>query len=159
MTNFSGNGWRKPEMTYAEAADVMGINVDQIRTAAGVKKVALPEIVAAIWDGRIKTIGYAYSIVTPDKDETSEQKQRAWLADPINFPRKPRQQKRPGPPTQITDRALKALSDLEAAVVVAKLVPRANRALALEGVQWQLAPLGGDEQERAGEGKKGMKGS
>jgi hypothetical protein len=146
MTNFSGDGWRKPAMTYAQAADAMGISVHQVRTAGAVKKVALPEIVAAIWDGRIKTIGHAYSIVTPTKDEnrdglTSEAKQRKWLEDPSNLSRKPRQKKPPAPPTRITDRALKELSDLECAVVVDKLMPRANRALALEGEQWLRGPI------------------
>jgi len=153
----------------------MSINIDQINTAADVKKVALPGIVAAIWDGRIKTIGYAYSIVTPDKDEkleglTSEDKQRKWLADPANTPRKPRQPRQPTT-TQITDRALKALTDAQTAVVVIKLLPRIpdhelagivdkllprlNRVLARQGKQWKLAPIGGDEQERAGRGKEG----
>jgi hypothetical protein len=151
--------WRKPEMPRAEAARRMSINIDQINTAADVKKVALPGIVAAIWDGRIKTIGYAYSIVTPDKDEkleglSSEDKQRAWLADPRNTPRKPRQPRQPTT-IRITDRVLKTLGDLEATVVVAKLAPKANRALKPEGKQWKLAPIGGDEQEGAGRGKEG----
>jgi hypothetical protein len=121
--------WQKPAMTYAEAADAMGINVDQVRTAAAVKKVALPEIVAAIWDGRIKTVGHAYSIVTPDKTETldgltSEAKQRKWLKDPSNLPRKPRQTRAAAPTRIITDRALKELTDAQATVIAIKLIPR-----------------------------------
>jgi hypothetical protein len=61
--------WSKPEMTQADAAKRMSVNIDQIRTAAAVKKAALPEIRAAIENGKIKTINHAYIIVTPDKDE------------------------------------------------------------------------------------------
>jgi hypothetical protein len=137
--------WRKPEMTHAEAAHRMSINIDQIRTAADVKKVALAGIVDAIKDGRIRTIGHAYSIVTPDKDEKrdgvlSGHKQRAWLADPRNMPRKPRQ-RTTGRTIEITDRALKALSDARAAAITEILLPKTNRALALEGRRLQYVPI------------------
>ena len=137
--------WRKPEMTQADAASRMSVNIDQVRTAAAVKKAALPQIRAAIENGKNKTINHAYIIVTPDKDEkrdgvTSEDKQRKWLADPRNIG-KPRQPKPHGPAMPITDSALKALNDQQALVVVEKLTPKANRALKPKGKQLAILNL------------------
>lgn len=138
--------WEKPQMTQAEVADFVGTNIDQIRTGAAIKKMKLrPGIVAAFLDGRIKTVYQAKLIVTPTRDEardglTSDAKQRAWLADPSNIQFK-RQPKPPGPMREITARTLKALSELEAAAIMAELEAKANRALRREGKQWRLVPI------------------
>jgi hypothetical protein len=134
-------------MTQAAAAAEIGINVDQIRTYADVKKApALPGIVDAIDDGRIKTVHHALSIVTPDADEmregmTSEQKQKLWLKDPRNIQFKVRQRKPPGPTIPITASAIKALSDAERFALMDKLAPGANRYGAVEGWHWQRVSI------------------
>lgn len=76
-------------VTYAEAAALMSVGVDQVRKAAAVDKLALPEIKAAIRSGKIAKIGHAFNIVTPDNIErldglTSEQKQIQWLNNPAS---------------------------------------------------------------------------
>jgi hypothetical protein len=142
----------------------MTISADQIDTYAAVKKVALPRIIAAIDDGRIKTMNQAHSIVTPDKDEkrnglSSEAKQLLWLANPSNIKWKSRQSSKRLDQTtvSITDRQLKALIGSKATVIVvklipqvpdddapdamAKLAPKPNRALRPEGKQWKLGPI------------------
>ena len=132
-------------MTRDEAADRMSLKVDQLNKLAGIRKAALPEIRAAIEDGRIRTVGAAYYIVTPNSDEkhdgvTSEDKQRQWLKDPRNI-NKPRQPKPPKRSIPFTNSQLKALSDLEARVVIEKLTPQANRNLKLEGKKLAIVDL------------------
>ena len=140
------SNWSKPPMTRAEAADAMGIKVDHVHEAAAIAKLARQGIIDAIEDGTIKTTHQGLRIVTPTTEEkldgmTSDDKQRAWLASPSNIPWKPRQ---PKPKQPITDGVLKALTDLEAAALIRKVLPKANRAFALEGAQCQIVPVGGD---------------
>ena len=133
-------------MTQVEVAAFVGVNIDQIRTGAEIKKMnPRPGIVATFLDGRIKTVYQAKAIVTPTPKEiaeglTSDAKQRAWLNDPSNIQFK-RQPKPPAPPREITARTLNAVSEREAVVIMAELVAKANRALKREGKQWRLMPI------------------
>ncbi len=111
-------------LTQAEAATRMSINIDQIRSAAEIDRAALPQIRAAIENGKIKSIGHAHVIVTPTKDEkreglTSEQKQMNWLNDPANIGGK--RSRRPQRVLSITKVALKALTS-DQRFVVAKMI-------------------------------------
>ena len=130
--------WQKPEITRADAARRFGIARQPDRqSAAAVQKNALPEIRTAIASGKIKTTGYAYVIITPNKDEkhdglTSEDKQRKWLADPRNITAK-RKPKIPRPDIPITPKMLKAKSDKELAAIAVTIMDRANRHLAQHG--------------------------
>lgn len=139
-------------MTRAEAARRMSISVDQVNTAADVEKLALPEVRAAIDNGTIKTIGYAYFIVTPDKDErregvTSVDRQRKWLSDPKNGLKR-RTPKPPRPPMPITTGDLERLSDDQADVIMGKLAPKANRARKPQGERWAIVKLTREEPDR-----------
>jgi hypothetical protein len=111
-------------LTQAEAARRMSVNIDQIRSAAAIDRVALPEIKAAIVNGKIGKIGHAYKIVTPDKDErreglTSEQKQTQWLNNPgsIGGARKLGR-----PVFPITAKQIKALTGDHRVVIADKLL-------------------------------------
>jgi hypothetical protein len=140
-----GSGaWRRPELTIAEAAKKFRINEDQIKTARTVINRALPEIMKAIHDGKIKTIGHAYSIVTPDKDEkreglTSHQKQRNWLNDPKNGIKKPE----PPPQEQrrlITNRMIAELSEAEILALLPKFTRRLSHDAFVHYVDTEIQP-------------------
>jgi hypothetical protein len=82
-----------PVITQAEAARHFGIDVAQVKRMAAFQDKAPKDVFAGVDDGRIKTPGKAYDLVTLNKQDvqdgvTIEQKQRAWLKDPWNRPRR-----------------------------------------------------------------------
>ena len=114
-------------LTQAEAARRMSVNIDQIRSAAAIDRVALPEIKAAIMSGRIGKIGHAYRIVTPDKDErldgmTSEEKQTQWLNNPASGVGGVKKLSKPAFP--IIAKQLRALTGDQCLVVAEKVFQR-----------------------------------
>ncbi len=136
--------------TVAEAAADWGINVKQLRTYADVMKAEpRPGIVDAIRNGTIKTVGHAFSIVTPNDDEkrdglTSNSKQRKWLADPRSIKWKPRQSKQARSIGEITASQLKATSEEQLLALFRREMPQLNRAAAREGTQFVEQPVSSD---------------
>ena len=92
IAGFVRNGWGG--LSDDEASAILGVSVGEVKDLRRVLKKALPEVAAAIRNGRIETVSRALAIVTPTKAErrvglTSEAKQRAWLASTATGEPKP----------------------------------------------------------------------
>ena len=84
-----------------------------------------PKIVAAV-EAEAITLGYAHTLAQKTPKEQRD-------APAVKFAGRTPNPRRSGPVTSITARQVDALSDLEAAVIAKKLLPKANRALEREG--------------------------
>jgi hypothetical protein len=157
--------WRKP-VSCAEAAKELRVNVKQIRLYQDfVKKTpatVLRELNERIDAGAIPTANMALDIVTvTPKDEaqgvtTPEQKARKWLDSRFSGLNRSAPAQKREPPI-LTDKRLKTytntqlaafmlkcadmIENKDAAVVMEKLAPKANRELAYYGERWTKGPI------------------
>jgi hypothetical protein len=125
-----GGDHRLSDATIDKIAERFRISPERIKAARAVIRLALPEVMAKLDEGKFKNIWQAKAIVTPTKEErqeglTSMQKQRNWLNDPKSGNVK-RGEPRPTPP--ITTTAIKGLSDAEAETVALKVVAKLSTA-------------------------------
>lgn len=125
-------------VTLDEAARRIGVSKAAVERASYILRNGADEFIAAI-DAGIPwlTLGYADKIAHSDEED-----QHLWLKDNRHAIKPVKRGPRlPKPPIPFTADALKALSDPAARVIVDKLMPKANRDLALQGEQWVRVKL------------------